>query len=72
MRREIIGRDITVIKSTNRAYIGISGVVVDETKNMLVLDTGKKLIKKNVIIKLDGTVVNGKKIVGKPENRIKR
>ncbi len=72
MRRELIGRKIQVIKSSNRACLGIAGTVIDETKNMLILDTGKKLIKKDVIIKLDdGTVVDGEDIIGRPENRIK-
>ncbi|MCD6128011.1 MAG: ribonuclease P protein subunit [Methanomicrobia archaeon] len=72
MKRELIGRKIRVIKSTNRAYMGITGTVIDETKNMLILDNGRKLIKENIFIEMDGTVIDGKKIVGRPEDRIKR
>jgi RNase P/RNase MRP subunit p29 len=72
MRRELIGKKITVKKSVNRAYIGITGTVIDETRNMLILDTKKKLIKENIVIEVDGTVLDGKDIIGKPENRIKR
>ncbi|MCK4247956.1 MAG: ribonuclease P protein subunit [Methanomicrobia archaeon] len=72
MRRELIGKKITVKKSVNRAYIGITGTVIDETRNMLILDTKRKLIKENIVIEVDGTVLDGKDIIGKPENRIKR
>lgn len=72
MKRELIGKKITVKKSVNRAYIGITGTVIDETRNMLILDTKRKLIKENIVIEVDGTVLDGKDIIGKPENRIKR
>lgn len=72
MKRELIGKRIKVIKSVNKAYIGITGTVIDETKNMLTLDDGRKLIKENITIEIDGTVLDGKYIVGRPENRIKR
>ena len=52
--------------------MGITGTVIDETKNMLILDNGRKLIKENIFIEMDGTVIDGKKIVGRPEDRIKR
>jgi RNase P/RNase MRP subunit p29 len=70
--RELIGKKITVLTSVNRTYLGIAGTVVDETKNMLILSDGKKLIKEAVIIEVNGTTIDGKEIVGRPENRIKR
>ncbi|MCK4247101.1 MAG: ribonuclease P protein subunit [Methanomicrobia archaeon] len=72
MKRELIGKKIKVVKSVNEAYIGITGTVIDETRNMLTLDDGRKLIKENITIEMDGTVLDGKYIVGRPENRIKR
>lgn len=35
---ELIGLEIQVIRSTNPALIGIRGRVIDETKNMLVIE----------------------------------
>jgi len=72
MRRELIGKQIKVVKSVNKAYIGITGIVVDETRNMLILDDGRKLIKENITIEVNDTVLDGKDIIGRPENRIKR
>lgn len=72
MRQPLIGKKITVLTSVNRAYLGITGTVIDETKNMLILRSGKKLIKEAVIIEVNGTIIDGKDIVGRPEDRIKR
>lgn len=46
---ELIGLNIEVIKSNNKANIGIKGKVIDETKNMVIVKNEKgikKLIKK--------------------------
>ena len=46
---ELIGLNIEVIKSKNKANIGIKGKVIDETKNMVIVKSEKgikKLIKK--------------------------
>ena len=46
---EIIGLTCTVYNSTNRGLVGITGKIINESKNMLILDTkfGEKLIPKN-------------------------
>ena len=46
---EIIGLTCTVDNSTNRELVGITGKIINESKNMLILDTkfGEKLIPKN-------------------------
>jgi ribonuclease P protein subunit POP4 len=75
-----IGLNAKVMKSSNPEYISINGEVVDETRNTLVILHGKKekIIIKNVTVfhftLPDGTVVeiDGKSIVGRPENRIKK
>jgi len=52
---ELIGSVIEVIKSRNPALIGIKGKVIDETKNMIVIEDKnervKKLIRSQVQIK---------------------
>jgi len=81
LRHEFIGLEAKVIRSTHPGYIGISGKIIDETKKTLIIlgkDGEKRIIPKNVAVfhfKLqDGTVVevNGKVIVGSPEERLKR
>ena len=76
VKYELIGSNLEVIDSKNKSLIGIKGKIIDETKNMLVLDNEKKLIKsqstfkikfKNKIIK-----IKGKLLVGRPEDRLKK
>lgn len=52
----LIGKKIKVKNAFNKSLIGISGIVVDETKNMLTLQTKKgkkKLIKKQVRLEIE-------------------
>ncbi|UCE43748.1 MAG: ribonuclease P protein component 1 [Candidatus Bathyarchaeota archaeon] len=80
VQRGFIGLNAEVVESSNPTCIGISGRVVDETRNVLVImhQNEKKVIIKNVAVfhftMLDGTVVeiDGKIIVGRPEDRIKK
>ena len=81
LRHEFIGLEAKVVKSTHPGYVGLSGKIIDETKKTLVLlgKNGKRRIipKENVVFHFkleDGTVVevDGKVIVGRPEERLKR
>ena len=80
VQQEFIGLNAKVVKSSNPTCIGISGKVVDETRNVLIIlhQNEKKAIIKNLTVfhftMPDGTVVeiNGKAIVGRPEDRIKK
>jgi ribonuclease P protein subunit POP4 len=74
---ELIGLPVRVVKSTHKGYL-ISGIVIDETKNMIVIESnGIKKIPKSVstfeFVLPDGLAieVEGKKILGKPEDRTK-
>jgi len=75
-----IGLNAKVTESSNSEYIGINGKVVDETRNTLIIShEGKeKTIIKDVAVfhftLPDGTVIeiDGKSIVGRPENRVKK
>jgi RNase P/RNase MRP subunit p29 len=74
-RNCIIGKKIRVLYSTNPCDGHITGRVVDETKNMMQVENEpelKWLIKKNVIVLLDGQRIDGRELVGRPEDRIKR
>ncbi len=54
---DLIGKKIKVVDATNKSLIGIEGVVVDETKNLLIVETSKgrkKLLKEQITIEVDG------------------
>lgn len=77
LKKELIGSEIKVTWAKNKANIGIEGRIIDETKNMLTIDTEKglkKLIKKEIRMKLmkEKTTINGELLVGRPEDRIKK
>jgi len=80
LQQELIGLNARVVKSSQLNYVGISGKVVDETRNTLVIlsENRKKIVIKNVatfhFTLPDGTIVeiDGKAIVGRPENRVKK
>ena len=80
IQSEFIGLEVKVVKSSNPSIIGISGRIIDETRNTFVILTDSK---KRVIIK-DTSVfifmlpygkkvqINGKVVIGRPEDRIKK
>lgn len=80
LRQEFVGLDAKVVKSSNPSQTGISGKIIKETRNTLVIlhkNVEKTVIKDVVVfhfIMPDGTVVevDGKVIVGRPENRLKK
>ena len=80
LRHELIGLEVKIINSRHKDYIGISGKIVDETKNTLIIEDSnvEKTIPKNCItleVKLpDDAIVkiNGNLLSGRPEDRIKK
>jgi len=80
IRCEFIGNEAKVAKSRHRDYLGISGKIVDETRNTFtILHEGKrKIVTKNSTIFhfkfSDGTVVeiDGKILATRPEDRLKK
>ena len=79
VRHELIGLGVEVADSENPSNKGMKGIVMDETRNTLVIETGKgekTLIKEQCIFifKLpEGKVrVDGKILVARPEDRIKK
>jgi len=79
IRHELIGLKVEIAESSNRFHVGIKGLVVDETKNLLIIETEKgtkKVQKKGTSFIF--TIPNGKKvkvngtiIAKRPEERIK-
>ncbi len=76
---ELIGLKIHVLSHPDPALVGIAGIVVEETKNTLVVSTGDRCIRviKHhglFLFKLHGTsvVLRGEEILGDPAERLKR
>lgn len=74
---EIIGSKIKITSSKNMDAKGISGVVIDDTKNLLIIKTEKgekkKLIKDQHTFEIEGhDEIDGSIIKGRCEERIKR
>jgi len=79
LRHELIGLKATVARSSNSSLVGTRGRIIDETRNTIKFNTrkGVKVIPKEVaVFRFDlsngSTVeVEGPKLVGRPENRMK-
>ena len=80
LRTDLIGLYAKIIESTHQDYIGIKGIIVDETKKTLIImdDKKKKRIAKEVSV-LQITLPNGKSYIvdsvstiGHPVDRIKK
>jgi RNase P/RNase MRP subunit p29 len=70
MKGEIIGKQATV------TYAGktFEGIIIDETKNTIKIETKTKnitIIKKEAKLKINDKLVEGKQITKRPEDRIK-
>lgn len=80
IRQEFIGMQTAVASSPHAGYLGISGEVVGETRNTFMiqqLEKMKSIVKDQAVFQFqffDGTVVeiDGKLLMGKPEDRLKR
>ncbi len=75
IKHELIGNKIEIIDSKNKCLIGIKGSVIDETKYTLVIkqkEKIKRIIKKGTIIKINDMMIEGEKLVSRPEERIKK
>jgi ribonuclease P protein subunit POP4 len=80
IRYEFIGTEGKVARSPHEGYVGLGGKVVSETKNTFTfLKEGKEksVIKESAVFNFkfeDGTVVeiDGKLLVGRPEDRVKK
>lgn len=48
---DLIGENVLVVDSRNKSLIGMNDKVVDETKNLIILDNLKKLQKNAVTLK---------------------
>ena len=80
VQQELVGLKAKVIRSSHPGYVGIEGKVLDETRNTILIlhkNRKKNVIKNTTVFNFtmpDGTIVeiDGKTIVGRPEDRIKK
>lgn len=72
LQMNVIGKMIEIVDSQNKSLIGKKGKIKMETKNMIQLDNGTKLIKNQIEIKINGKIVQGKSLVGRLDSRIKK
>ncbi|MCK9276907.1 MAG: ribonuclease P protein component 1 [Methanoculleus sp.] len=78
LRHELIGLDVLVARASNPGHVGVSGLIIDETRNTLVILTGrgeKRIPKRFSVFRLrlpDGTTVDvdGSCLETQPERRI--
>lgn len=79
IRHELIGLKVRVTSSLNDNLVGLTGIIIDETRNTIKLrcESGEKVIPKEVCIfefeLPDGNKVevDGRLLSGRPEERIK-
>jgi len=79
-RHELIGLEVRVEDSSNTGQIGLSGQVIDETRNTLLLETNGRVLR---LAKKDTSLVftlpqgqrvriYGQVLISQPENRINK
>ncbi|MEM3126915.1 MAG: ribonuclease P protein subunit [Candidatus Woesearchaeota archaeon] len=74
-KHELIGKQITITDAKNKSLVGITGNIIDETRETLVIETkkGKKRVqKKGAIYAIGGKTISGEKIIGRSEERMKK
>ncbi len=80
IREEFIGTQGAVASSQHAGYVGIHGEVLGETRNTFTIQQQgkmKTIVKDQAVFQFqfsDGTIVeiDGKLLVGKPEDRLKK
>jgi ribonuclease P protein subunit POP4 len=80
VRDEFIGTQGKVVSSSHNGYVGITGPILNETRNTFAIQHQgrlKNVVKEQAVFNFkfsDGTVVeiDGKLLVGRPEDRLKK
>ncbi|MBM3200532.1 ribonuclease P protein subunit [Candidatus Woesearchaeota archaeon] len=79
VRSELIGLEAEIVDAENKSLIGMKGLIVDETKNMLAIESDgmvKRVVKSQVTLKIlfQGQTfqIDGKVLVRRPEDRLKK
>ena len=79
LRYELIGLPVKIVASKNTSLVGIEGVIVDETKYLVIIESAgkvKKILKEQATFHItfnDRTYeIQGKLLIGRPEERLKK
>ncbi len=80
VRHELIGLNVRIVGSSNKSSIGLEGKVVDETRNMLTIEKADgsevSVPKETSVFSFEvGSAwvrVDGKILIARPEDRIKK
>ena len=79
LHHELIGLRVEIVDARNKALVGLHGEIVDETKFTLIIKTprGEKRVLKNGAQFLTDAgkqevIIAGERLVGRPEERIKK
>ena len=74
IKEEIVGEKMEVLESNNKGLVGLSGEILDETKNTIVLGNGSKktIPKLGSTFKIGNKIVAGENLAARSEDRIKR
>jgi ribonuclease P protein subunit POP4 len=75
---ELVGLQAKIEESSNRSLIGLSGMIILETKNMISINTGtgvkhiSKLVARKIqlCLPLGSCFINGSSLIGRPEDRV--
>ena len=79
LKYEFVGLDVEIVKSKNKTLEGIKGKIIDESRNTFTIKTENKTkkilknqIKMMIKIKKNRLIIDGKLLVGRPEDRLKK
>jgi len=79
LKEELIGLETEVLEAKNKSLQGLKGRIIDETKFTFKLETArgiKTILKEQVTLKLPhkgkNLAVQGKLLIGRPYERLKR
>lgn len=64
----LIGREAAVLEHPNPCTTGKSGLVEDETRNVLRIG-GSIVPKKGAVLEVEGRTIEGDELMGRPEER---
>ncbi len=74
-KHELIGLKCRIVRASNPEIIGVEGTVVDESKNMIVIENSKKRMipKKDAFFEFkleENIIIDGRRLLGRPEDRV--
>lgn len=76
---ELIGRRVVITACSDPTWVNRGGMIIDETKHTFLIDNGneeKRIGKKSATFEFDyhgkKTIIEGKRLVYRPEDRIKK